>query len=101
MQNGKMTHDEAVALLRKLSSDDVFRAQFEKDPATALKQIGMAAADVDASPSSALSPAPLPPKEQFREALGQILESGASDHICMVFPFLKLTYGDAGGTKRS
>lgn len=94
MQNGKLTRDEAIALLRKLSSDDAFRATFEKDPATALKQIDIGDGDVSALPPSALAPAALPSKEQFKEALEQILEGGVSDHICLIFPLLKLTYGD-------
>ncbi|MGA8277706.1 MAG: NHLP-related RiPP peptide [Rhodanobacteraceae bacterium] len=101
MQNGKMTRDEAVALLRKLSSDDAFRTLFEKDPAAALKQIGFDNNEIAALPSSATKPESLPSKEQFQEALGEVLESGASDHVCMIVPFLKLTYGDAGGASRS
>jgi putative modified peptide len=94
MQNGKLTRDEAMALLQKLSSDDGFRATFEKDPAAALKQVGIGNGDVAALPPTALAPQPLPPKEQFQQALDEIREGGVSDHICLIFPLLKLTYGD-------
>lgn len=96
MQNGKLTRDESIALLKKLSSDDAFRAEFAKDPAAALKQIGIGG-DLTALPQSSLAAAPLPPKDQFQQALSDVMESGVSDHICMIWPALKLTYGDAGG----
>ena len=98
MQNGKLTRDETITLLKALSSDDAFRATFEKNPAVALKQIGIGGGDLAALPPSATAPAPLPAKQEFQQALSQILESGVSDHICLVFPLLKLTYGDAGGS---
>src|SRR5690606_14653982 len=94
MNNGKLTRDEAIALLGKLSSDDAFRAQFEKDPATALQKIGFGADDVAALPADAKAALPLPPKEQFGEALKEIREAGFSDHVCIVVPLLKATYGD-------
>ena len=89
-----LTRDEAIALLGKLSSDDAFRAQFEKDPATALQKIGFGADDVAALPADAKAALPLPPKEQFGEALKEIREAGFSDHVCIVVPLLKATYGD-------
>jgi putative modified peptide len=94
MQNGKLTREEAIALLRKLSGDDAFRMLFEKDPAAALKEIGIGSGDIAALPPSALTPEPLPPKEQFQQALKEVMEAGVSDHVCLIFPFLKLTYGD-------
>lgn len=100
MQNGKLTRDESIALLKKLSSDDAFREAFTKDPADALKEIGIGSGDLAALPPSALAPEPLPSKEQFQQALQDVMEAGVSDHVCLVFPFLKLTYGDAGGDKR-
>lgn len=101
MQNGKLTRDESIALLKKLSSDDAFRAVFAKEPATALKEIGIGSGDLAALPPSALAPEPLPPKEQFQQALKDVMEAGVSDHVCLIFPLLKLTYGDAGGAKSS
>jgi putative modified peptide len=95
MQDGKLTRDESIALLRKLSSDDAFRATFEKEPAAALKQIGIGSGDVAALPPTAAAAMPLPPKEQFQQALQETLDSGTSKHMCLVFPLLKLTYGDA------
>lgn len=101
MQNGKLTRDETVALLRKLSSDDAFRAVFEKDSAAALKQIGVSSSEIAALPPVETATEPLPPKEQFQQALNEVLEAGVSDHLCQIFPMLKLTYGDAGRAKRS
>jgi|SRR5688572_23588640 putative modified peptide len=94
MDNGKLTRDEAIALLTKLSSDDAFRTQFEKDPAGALQGIGIGTGDVAALPPSAAAPEPLPSKEQFQQALTEVKEAGVSYHICLIFPLLKLTYGD-------
>ena len=101
MNNGKLTRDETVALLRKLSSDDAFRAVFEKDPAAALKQIGASSGEIAVLSPIEGATEPLPSKEQFQQALKEILEAGVSDHICMVWPVLKLTYGDTGGASRS
>ncbi|HEY0178277.1 MAG TPA: NHLP-related RiPP peptide [Dokdonella sp.] len=94
MQNGKLTRDESIALLRKLAGDDAFRAAFERNPATALVDIGLSADEIDALPAPATAPAPLPPKEHFHEALQQVLDRGVSNHICLIVPLLKLTYGD-------
>lgn len=101
MNNGKLTRDETIALLRKLSSDDAFRTMFEKDSAAALKQIGVSSSELAALPPSAITTEPLPAKEQFQQALNEVLEAGVSDHLCQVWPMLKLTYGDAGGAKLS
>lgn len=97
MQKDKLTRDESITLLKKLSNDDAFRALFAKDPATALNQIGIGVGDLTALPQSALAAAPLPSKEQFQQALSEVMESGLSAHVCMIWPALKLTYGDAGG----
>jgi putative modified peptide len=99
MQNGKLTRDESITLLQKLSSDDAFRTTFEKDPAAALQQIGIGNGDVAALPPTALAPQPLPPKEQFQQALDEIREGGVSDHVCLIIPLLKLTYGDGGASR--
>lgn len=101
MQNGKLTRDDATALLTKLATDDSFRTVFEKDPSAGLKQLGIGGGDIANLPSAATTPASLAPKAQFQEALDQIRATGTSDHICLIIPALKLAYGDAGGTKRS
>ncbi len=101
MQNGKLTRDEMIALLRKLSSDDAFRAAFEKDSAAALKQIGVSNSELASLPPIESTTEPLPPKEQFQQALNEVLKAGVSDHLCQIWPMLKLTYGDAGGASRS
>ena len=95
MNDGKLTREETITLLTKLSTDDAFRAQFEKDPAGALQGIGIGEGDLAALPASALAAQPLPPKEQFQQASEQIKQAGVSDHVCLVFPLLKLTYGDS------
>lgn len=101
MNKGKLTRDETVALLRKLSSDDAFRAMFEKEPAAALTQIGVSGSELAALPPIETTTEPLPPKEQFQQALNEVLQAGVSGHLCQIWPALKLTYGDAGGAKRS
>ncbi|MGA9421018.1 MAG: NHLP-related RiPP peptide, partial [Rhodanobacteraceae bacterium] len=100
MQNGKMTREESIALLKKLSHDDAFRAVFEKDPVAGLKQIGIDAGK-EQLPASALAPEKLAPKEQFQQALKDVTELGTSDHVCLIAPLLKLTFGDAGGSSRA
>ena len=41
MTDSKLTEDQALALLRKLATDDAFRKRFESKPAKALTEIGV------------------------------------------------------------
>ena len=91
----KLTREQTVALLQKLSSDDAYRATFEKDPATALDQIGIDSRQLGPLPAVTSTTPPLPPKGHFQEALNEVQNVGASQHMCQIWPMLKLTYGDS------
>jgi putative modified peptide len=69
----KLTTEHANTLLDKLSSDDAFREQFQKDPGAALKSIG-----ADEAAGSCLSVKKLAPKvaiKNARDALHKTLTS--------------------------
>lgn len=42
MSGTRLTREHELSLLKKLSTDDDYRARFEKDPPAALKEIGVA-----------------------------------------------------------
>lgn len=74
MANESLTPEQVDALLQKLSSDDAFRALFQKDIGAAFQQLpGSPKPPSDLSPGCCLMPAKLASREQIaatRKALG-------------------------------
>ncbi|MET4615243.1 putative modified peptide [Stenotrophomonas sp. 2619] len=66
-----LTSEDAIRLLDLLSTDDTYRALFEKDPAQALGRIS---AHAGALATDCAAAGPLASKEAFTAARAQLLE---------------------------
>ncbi|OJY97881.1 MAG: hypothetical protein BGP25_00120 [Lysobacterales bacterium 63-13] len=69
MKDSELTEKQATELVRRLASDDAFRALFEAKPAKALVEMGVPAETVTELNAKCLCPAQLADKDQFRLAL--------------------------------
>lgn len=79
---------QADALLEKLGKDDVFRATFERDPAAALKQIGVADVEAALAGSSCMRVVQLAEKEEIeasRTTLQNYLTSTGTHQVVFCF----------------
>ena len=94
MSGTRLPKSHELHLMKKLSSDDGFRARFEKSPADALGEIGVADSDISALDPSALKPGKLADKSAIADAHAQLDQDALLGHACMVFPMLRLNYGD-------
>jgi putative modified peptide len=81
---------QAVALLRKLSSDDAFRASYQADPRAALIGLGVAAGGL---PPTMAAIATLADKSVFVMALAQVNADLADVHACLVVPTVRISFG--------
>ena len=93
--------DQAVALLQKLSTEDDFRASYEKSPSEALKAAGISADILQSLPSANLAPTKLNSKEAFAAALKQVLDDSASVYLCHQSPTVRLHSSNAKNLKDS
>lgn len=75
-----------LGLLKKLASDDGFRARFEKDPKSALTEAGIPAAIVSALPAEQLQPGKLADKRVFETEHQRVTNDLAEECMCMIVP---------------
>lgn len=80
--------------MKRLSSDDAYRSRFEKSPTDALKEIGVSDSDIAALDPANLKPGPLADKDKIAAAHKQLDAEALGGHACMIFPLMRLNYGD-------
>ncbi|MBL0162285.1 MAG: NHLP-related RiPP peptide [Xanthomonadales bacterium] len=97
MTDTMLSKDQAIALLQKLSTDDAFRASYEKSPGEALLAAGISAEVIKSLPRENLAPHKLNSKEAFAASLQQVRSESANVHLCLRVPTVKLS----GGSKDS
>lgn len=95
MTDSTLTKEQAMNLLQKLSTDDDFRASYEKSPATALAAAGISSKMLDALPAASLVSGTLLPKEAFAMSLEQVKSEVADVCLCLQPPSVRLRSGDA------
>lgn len=86
MSNPITSKQQMLRLLEKLSSDDLFRSRFERNPKAALVEAGFAAADVAAFPAEQLVPGTLAAKDVFDAQRIRVQTDIAEECSCMVIP---------------
>lgn len=101
MSGVRLPKEHELQLLSKLSTDDAFRARYEKSPTDALKEIGVKDEHISALDPSSLKAGKLADKADISKAHTQLAEQNISDHVCLVFPLLRLNYGEGGLDKSS
>lgn len=99
MTGSRLPKEQELQLMKKLSSDDDYRARYEKSPADALKDIGVTDAQISALDPAALKPGKLAGKADIAAAHGKLAEANISDHVCLIIPMQRLNYGDSGSDK--
>lgn len=94
MSGTRLPKEHELNLMKKLSTDDDFRTRFEKSPADALKEIGVPASDISALDAASLKSGKLADKSAIADAHAKLDQDALLGHACMVFPMLRLNYGD-------
>lgn len=89
-----LTPQQAVAFLRKLSSDDAYRRRFEQSPVDALQEVGVPAAVAKGIPPEAMNPAKLADAQTLNKLADALSEesAGKSRCMCMVIPGVALGF---------
>jgi len=86
MLNPIASKQQMLRLLDKLSSDDLFRARFERNPKAALVEAGFAADDVATFPAEQLLPGTLASKDVFESERIRVQTDIAEECSCMILP---------------
>ncbi|MGB0133608.1 NHLP-related RiPP peptide [Dokdonella sp.] len=94
MSDARLPKAQELSLMQKLSSDDAYRSRFEKSPTDALKEIGVSDADIAALDPANLKPGTLADKDKIAAAHKQLDVDAMGGHACMIFPLMRLNYGD-------
>jgi putative modified peptide len=90
MSKARLPREHELNLLKKLSTDDAYRARFEKSPTEALKEIGVPDAAIGALPADSLKSGKLADKSAIADALKKLSDANTSDQVCLVVPFMRL-----------
>ncbi len=93
MSNPRLAKEHELQLLKKLATDDDYRARFEKDPVGALKELGASDSDLAAIDPENLKPGKLADKATLASTYEKLLEKGVSDHVCLIVPAIRSNYG--------
>jgi len=99
MSGTRLPKEHELNLLKKLSSDDAYRARFENSPADALKEIGVPDSTVSSLDPASLKPGQLADKSAIADAHSKLDQQSLLGHACMVFPMLRLNYGGGSPDK--
>jgi putative modified peptide len=83
---------QMLDLLGRLASDDGFRANFEKNPASALSQIGLPVDQVKVFLADHIVVGKLAAKAEFETARKRIIGQDDAECLCMVIPGIKLDF---------
>lgn len=83
--------EKVRALLHKLGSDDAFRTLYEKSPASALVELGVAVHDVMTLSADCLAPKKLAVKEVYQQANKQLDDQVAQKYGSFKVPAARLS----------
>ena len=101
MTDTRLGKDQAISLLEKLSTDDSFRASYEKSPPAALRAFGIPEQMINSLSSESLAPIKLTSKDAFHEALMQVRKDTADVFLCLRVPTVRLNDDDASDARKS
>ncbi|HMM68840.1 MAG TPA: NHLP-related RiPP peptide [Dokdonella sp.] len=90
MTDTKLTNDQAVALLRKLGTDDAFRSLFEAKPAMALHQAGIPPETIVGLNAKCLCPKQLADKSVYQDVASKLDRAVVAEAMAMNTPHLNL-----------
>lgn len=90
MSGSRLPKEQELQLMKKLSSDDDYRARYENNPADALKEVGVTDEQISALDPAALKPGKLAEKADIASAHGKLAEANISEHVCLIAPLMRL-----------
>ncbi len=90
MTDATLTEGQALALLRKLATDDDFRKRFQAKPATALVEIGVPPETIVHFAAKCLGPCRIAPKDTFANAVEKLDRNVVSRTMVMFPPWIRL-----------
>lgn len=90
MSDTLLTRDEAERLLKRVSTDDVFRALFESAPAKALLSLGITAGTIVDLPAACLIPRTLASKSALADLLKNYNEITVNAAMSMAVPWVQI-----------
>lgn len=90
MNHATLTKEQISQLIKRLASDDAFRALFESKPASALVQLGVPAETVVELNPACLCGAPLAEKAHFEEAARKLDDAALMAFSDMQVPKMAL-----------
>ena len=92
MAGPNVSKAQMLDLLGRLASDDGFRTNFEKNPASALSQISLPADQVKGFLADHIVAGKLATKAEFETARKRIIGQDDAECLCMVIPGIKLDF---------
>ncbi|MBN8482762.1 MAG: NHLP-related RiPP peptide [Xanthomonadales bacterium] len=95
MSNVRLPKAQELDVLSRLSTDDGYRARFENDPVSALKEAGVGDADIARIDPANLKPGKLADKATIAATRDKLADASVSDHVCLIIPMLRTNYGKA------
>ena len=93
MSSVRLPKAQELDVLNRLSSDDGYRARFEKDPAAALKEAGVDDATIKQLDPDMLQPGTLADKATLAAAHAKLRDANTTDQSCLIIPMLRTNYG--------
>ncbi len=90
MTASRLPKEHELKLLEKLSSDDDFRARFEKSPTAALSELGVSGAAIASLDPASLKPGKLADKAAIAAAHKQLASANTTAHASMIVPFMRI-----------
>lgn len=99
MSGKRLKKEHELSVLKKLSTDDDYRARYEKNPREALREIGVPDEHISSLDPASLKPGKLADKAEIAGAHKKLSDANISDQACLILPLLRLDYGDASGGK--
>lgn len=90
MSGSRLPKDQELKLMEKLSTDDEFRAHFEKSPSDALSELGVSQDDVESLDPASLKPGKLADKASIAAAHKQLASANTAEHASMIVPFMRV-----------
>ncbi|MBL0162287.1 MAG: NHLP-related RiPP peptide [Xanthomonadales bacterium] len=90
MTASRLPKEQELQLMKQLSTDDGFRARFEKSPTDSLKEIGVSDDQISKLDRVALQPGKLADKAAIADAHRKLSDANTSEHVCLIVPFMRI-----------
>ncbi len=91
MADGKISKEQGLELLKRLSEGDTFRDMYEKDPRAALQHMGIPDTDIQSLSDFCLTAHPLAPKSSMLDAYRKLRDEQDSSPLQFIIPGASLS----------